>query len=94
MPAKPKSEPTNGVTNHAPPPPALSPAAEELKREANAYFESEQYSQAVDLYNLALIKHHHPILLANRAAALMRRAWDGDVYAALRYTFLEFILMK
>ena len=94
MPAKPKSEPTNGVTNHAPPPTALSPAAEELKREANAYFESEQYSQAVDLYNLALIKHHHPILLANRAAALMRRAWDGDVYAALRYTFFDFILMN
>ena len=83
-PAKPKSDPRNGVTNHAPPTAALSPAAEELKREANAYFESEQYSQAVDLYNLALIKHNHPILLANRAAALMRRAWDGDVYAALR----------
>ena len=92
MTSKPKSEPTNGVTNHTSPPAALSPAAEELKREANAYFESEQYSQAVDLYNLALIKHHHPILLANRAAALMRRAWDGDVYAALRYTFFHFIL--
>merc|ERR1719300_728119 len=26
----------------------------------------------------------HPVLFANRAAAYMKRKWDGDVYAALR----------
>jgi len=71
---------------------ALSAAAEEIKQEANAYFENEKYSRAVELYNLALLKHHHPILLANRAAALMRRAWDGDVYAALRDCLAALVL--
>ena len=33
----------------------------------------------------------HPILYGNRGAALMKRKWDGDVYAALRdcYTALS-----
>ena len=81
--SKSATTPSNGTTNCNPPLP-ISAAAEELKQEANGHFESENYSRAVELYNLALLKHHHPILLANRAAALMRRAWDGDVYAALR----------
>jgi len=81
--------PSNGIVSCNTP---LSPAAEEIKQEANAYFENEKYSRAVELYNLALLKHHHPILLANRAAALMRRAWDGDVYAALRDCLAALVL--
>merc|ERR1719376_1813159 len=79
---------SNGMTSYNP----LSAVAEELKQEANAHFESEEYSRAVELYNLALLRHHHPMLLANRAAALMRRAWDGDVYAALRDCLAALVL--
>ena len=54
--------------------------------DANKEFEDKNYSTAVSLYNQALVHHGsgHPILLGNRAAALMKRAWDGDTYAALR----------
>ena len=84
--------PSNGIVSCKTPLSPLSAAAEEIKQEANAHFENEKYSRAVELYNLALLKHHHPILLANRAAALMRRAWDGDVYAALRDCLAALVL--
>jgi len=84
--------PSNGIVSCKTPLSPLSAAAEEIKQEANTYFENEKYSRAVELYNLALLKHHHPILLANRAAALMRRAWDGDVYAALRDCLAALVL--
>ena len=53
---------------------------------ANVEFESENYDAAVSLYNRALVLHRapHPVLCGNRAAALMKRAWDGDIYAAAR----------
>lgn len=55
-----------------------------LKKHANDCFEREQYSQAIYLYNQALSRcPNMPILLANRAAAYMKRKWDGDLYAAL-----------
>jgi len=59
---------------------------EAVKMLANAEFESQDYSKAVSLYNQALALHNdlHPILNGNRAAALMKRKWDGDMYAALR----------
>ena len=65
---------------------ALPPGVERVKLAANAEFEVCNYSQAVNLYNQALVLHQsaHPVLCGNRAAALMKRAWDGDVYAALR----------
>ena len=65
---------------------SLSKRVENVKLAANKEFEDQNYNAAVSLYNLALVHHGagHPILLGNRAAALMKRAWDGDTYAALR----------
>lgn len=64
----------------------LSSGVETVKLAANGEFEAGNHNQAVSLYNQALVLHGspHPILCGNRAAALMKRAWDGDVYAALR----------
>jgi len=64
----------------------LSKRTENFKLDANKEFEAKNYHAAVSLYNQALVHHGggHPILLGNRAAALMKRAWDGDTYAALR----------
>jgi len=64
----------------------LPPNVEAVKFAANAEFEAKDYSKAVSLYNqaLSMLKIPHPILCGNRAAALMRRKWDGDIYAALR----------
>jgi len=57
-----------------------------VKLLANAEFEAQDYSGAVSLYNkaLAMVPAPHPVLCGNRAAALMKRKWDGDIYAALR----------
>ncbi|KAK2588472.1 hypothetical protein KPH14_004455 [Odynerus spinipes] len=58
---------------------------EELKRLANEGFEQQKYTIAINLYNKAIA--YCPtaaVLFANRAAAFMKRAWDGDTYAALR----------
>ena len=71
------------------PKPAFKPLSaniEAVKLQANAKFESQDYSKAVSLYNEALALHNdvHHILNGNRAAALMKRKWDGDMYAAMR----------
>ena len=55
----------------------------DLKLKANHEYESEKYSNAIDIYNQALLICTHPILLSNRAAALIKRNWNGDVYSAL-----------
>ena len=55
----------------------------DLKLKANHEYESEKYSNAIDIYNQALSICTHPILLSNRAAALIKRNWNGDVYSAL-----------
>lgn len=63
----------------------LPPAVEALKQRANSVFEKQQYTQAILLYNEALaMASNSPILYSNRAAAYMKRNWDGDLYAALR----------
>lgn len=64
----------------------LSKRVENFKMNANKEFEDKNFSAAVSFYNQALVQHGsgHPILLGNRAASLMKRAWDGDTYAALR----------
>uniref|UniRef100_T1IVI1 WD and tetratricopeptide repeats protein 1 n=1 Tax=Strigamia maritima TaxID=126957 RepID=T1IVI1_STRMM len=73
-------------------PKPLSPKCELIKREANSVFEKQNYTLAISLYNEALNMCPDSVALyANRAAAYMKRAWDGDVYAALRdcYTALK-----
>lgn len=69
----------------------LPPKCEALKLKANAVFEKQQFTLAINLYNDALrISPDAAVLYTNRAAALMKRGWDGDLYAALRdcYTAL------
>ncbi|CAI9718792.1 and tetratricopeptide repeats 1-like [Octopus vulgaris] len=63
----------------------LSPPVEALKKKANNYFEKDQCRKAIILYNQAIsMMPHASVLYGNRAAAYMKRKWDGDLYAALR----------
>ncbi|XP_032828787.1 WD and tetratricopeptide repeats protein 1 isoform X1 [Petromyzon marinus] len=68
-----------------PPSPELPPAVEKLKQLANAAFGRQQWPVAVSLYNRAVaLCPTNSVLYGNRAAAYMKRKWDGDQYAALR----------
>ncbi|KAI8740901.1 WD and tetratricopeptide repeats protein 1 [Biomphalaria glabrata] len=63
----------------------LTPLIENLKKHANALFEKEEYKQAIDVYNQAIARcNASAVLYGNRAAAYLKRKWDGDLYAALR----------
>lgn len=63
----------------------LSQAIETIKKKANSYFEKEHYSKAIYLYNQAITRApNSSVLYGNRAAAYMKRKWDGDLYSALR----------
>ncbi|XP_034253371.1 WD and tetratricopeptide repeats protein 1-like [Thrips palmi] len=65
--------------------PTLPPRVETLRLEANDAFVALDYSAAVRLYNIAInLCKESAVLYGNRAAALMKRDWDGDIYAALR----------
>jgi len=77
---------TNGVSKASSNVKPLSPCVEKVKVSGNSEFEAGNYNTAVSLYNQALVLNSgpHPILCGNRAAALMKRAWDGDIYAATR----------
>lgn len=63
----------------------IPPAVEVIKKKANRYFELDQCSKAIILYNQAIQRAPWAsVLYGNRAAAFMKRKWDGDLYAALR----------
>jgi len=66
----------------------LAPAVQAVKAEANREFEAGEWSRAVALYNRCVTLQAgpapHPVLAGNRAAALLKRGWDGDSYAAAR----------
>ncbi|XP_065353330.1 WD and tetratricopeptide repeats protein 1 isoform X1 [Cloeon dipterum] len=56
-----------------------------LKEMANGHFKNKSYFKAINLYNEAIaLSPKNATLYANRAAALMKRKWDGDEYAAYR----------
>ena len=58
--------------------------AEELKSKANASFDEQNYVEAIEYYNKAIkLVPNSPILYGNRAAALMKRSWEGDTYNAM-----------
>ena len=61
----------------------MSNEALELKQQANAEYEADRYSNAIEIYNRALMFSYHPVLLGNRAQAFLKRNWNGDVYSAL-----------
>lgn len=64
----------------------LPPKIEAWKHEANKFYcDKKDYTSAIRLYNQAIsMCSDHAILFGNRAAAYMKRGWDGDIYAALR----------
>ncbi|XP_058802060.1 WD and tetratricopeptide repeats protein 1-like [Phymastichus coffea] len=63
----------------------FSPEVEELQKRAKQAFKEERYANAVTLYNDAIdLCPNAAILYGNRAGTYMKRAWDGDIYAALR----------
>lgn len=64
----------------------LSPKIEALKHEANKYYnDKKDYTSAIRIYNQALrIAPDSSVLFGNRAAAYIKRKWEGDIYAALR----------
>ncbi|XP_058840274.1 WD and tetratricopeptide repeats protein 1 [Topomyia yanbarensis] len=65
----------------------LPPEVERMKKEGNANLEKEMYLQAIQQYTKAIRKAQEKdcsILYLNRATALMKRNWYGDVYAAVR----------
>ena len=61
----------------------LPSQALELKNLGNTEYEAERYSNAIEIYNTALVLCYHPTLLGNRAAAFLKRNWNGDIYSAL-----------
>lgn len=74
-PAAPVDSPTHQLPDHV----------KQLKETANGYMAKGNYSHAVEYYNRALAECQNcAILYSNRAAALMRRGWAGDTYAAVR----------
>ena len=64
----------------------LNPNAESLKVKANEQYNDDKFWSALKLYNEAIKANdgENSVLYANRAAAAMKRSWDGDVYAALK----------
>jgi len=70
----------------------LSPQALQLKMQANQEYEADRYSNAINLYNQALDAQVHPILLGNRAAAFLKRMWNGDIYSALLDVYYVILL--
>jgi len=53
--------------------------------QANENFRNKSYFKAINLYNEAIaLNPNMAVLYANRAAAHMKRKWEGDDYAAYR----------
>ncbi|KAK9497265.1 hypothetical protein O3M35_004617 [Rhynocoris fuscipes] len=64
-----------------------------LKLTGNSLFEKANYAKSMRYYNEAIGEFpYSSVFYSNRAAALMKREWPGDTYAALRdcITSLEF----
>lgn len=67
--------------------PAMNPKALTVKEKANDAFKAGQYSNAINLYNLALCHDNHPTLFCNRAAALMKRNWQEKKAVESEFSF-------
>jgi WD and tetratricopeptide repeat-containing protein 1 len=53
--------------------------------QANQYFDKQEYTAAINFYNYAIhIFKSSSVLFSNRAAAYIKRKWQGDYYAALK----------
>ncbi|MCL4132538.1 UNVERIFIED_CONTAM: hypothetical protein GTU68_003196, partial [Idotea baltica] len=85
----------NGFSSHSslnsdddlPQPPfePMPSRAEALRHQAHQAFNAQNYTTALHLYNTAIQLYDNIALLYSaRAATLIKRKWDGDIYAALR----------
>lgn len=64
---------------------ALPTKIDAMKKAGNEQFEKNNFNQAIEMYNKCLLYcPKAAVLYGNRAQALMRRHWEGDIYAALR----------
>ncbi|KAF4076225.1 hypothetical protein AMELA_G00227760 [Ameiurus melas] len=74
------------LTNNTKPSSELPPHLEHIKQQANDAFARQQWTQAIQLYSLGIhtAGQSNAMLYGNRAAAYMKRKWDGDHYDALR----------
>ncbi|XP_075975087.1 WD and tetratricopeptide repeats 1 [Anticarsia gemmatalis] len=80
--AKNGTNPTNGTVD---PNLQLPDRIRQLKEMANDLVNKGNYPTAVELYNMAIaLCPDCAMLYSNRAAALMRRGWSGDTYAAIK----------
>ena len=83
----PPEQPSNPTPNLK-----LPSCVEDLKLAANVKFEDKEFTKAINIYNVAInLYPRGAVLYGNRAAAFVKRGWDGDLYAALRdcYTALN-----
>ncbi|EDW00746.1 WD and tetratricopeptide repeats protein 1 [Drosophila grimshawi] len=63
----------------------LPTSIEQHKKQGNEHLENGKLLAAIDAYSAALAEYPQgEVLYLNRATALMRRGWFGDIYAALR----------
>ncbi|KAL7636304.1 UNVERIFIED_CONTAM: hypothetical protein RMT77_013063 [Armadillidium vulgare] len=63
----------------------IPPEVEALRLKAHDAFNKQEYTTALELYNSAIQCYDNiAVLYSARAATLIRRNWDGDIYAALR----------
>lgn len=66
---------------------------EHEKKLGNDYLENKNFLQAINQYTHAINKEPKcPVLYLNRATALMKRKWYGDIYAALKDCHTALIL--
>ncbi|CAL1298755.1 unnamed protein product [Larinioides sclopetarius] len=65
--------------------PSAAAKFEKLKKRANEAFDKQEYTLAISLYSKGITLFPNvACLYGNRAAAYIKRAWDGDHYAAIR----------
>ena len=65
--------------------PELSENIKAIKSRANEHYNEDRFNHALTEYNQAVHRcKRSPLLYANRAAALLKRRWEGDIYDALR----------
>ncbi|XP_072932455.1 WD and tetratricopeptide repeats protein 1 isoform X2 [Epargyreus clarus] len=84
--------PGAGANGTVEPQPQLPEKVRLLKEKANELVNNGNFMAAVEFYNDALVECPDcAILYSNRAAALMRRGWAGDTYAAVQdcYTAIK-----
>lgn len=77
--------PFDSKTPYVPEPQTHTAEIDLLKKTGNHLLQNEKYFTAINEYTAAIaLDPNYPALYLNRANALMRRNWYGDMYEALR----------